>query len=372
MRMLESRALGVIDRCYAGVLDEAAWQEGLVGLADLVGGTGTLLFAMHPATKTITRFDVARFDRDVVMTYAAEWASRDVRADPAFNAPVGVPQTEETLLPARTLRGSAIYNEFLRPVDAPHLINTLLHRSADRVVTLAIEGTRRCGALTERRDRLTVVLPHLTRAIELKDRLSIKAAVSTSLVEIADRLSLAILIVDGRGRLIETSSVGRHILGTGDGIYCEGDRLAFRRRVDGQAFARFLAIPPQILGPVMLRIPRQRRRACLSLLIAPIRSTTEPWMTAIRQWIVAIHDPTPAETPAPEDVARQWLVTPAEARVVCLLARGSTVQQIADSLSLSVHTVRSQLKAVYAKTGLTSQLEVVRRLLAGDGNAAGL
>lgn len=86
-------------------------------------------------------------------------------------------------------------------------------------------------------------------------------------------------------------------------------------------------------------------------------------MTAVQQWIVAVEDPGEQPVPTPEDVTREWHVTPAEARVVCLLAGGLSVQQIADTLRLSVHTVRSQLKGVYAKTGMTSQLEVVRGLL---------
>jgi DNA-binding CsgD family transcriptional regulator len=371
MQSLETRTLEVIDRCYAGVLDDAAWEQALVAVADLVGGTGTLLFAMQPATKTIMRFDVARFDPEIVVTYGAHWTSRDIRAAPALLAPVGVPQTEETLLSARSLRRSAIYNEFLQRVDAPHFINTWLHRSPDRVVSLAIQGSRRRGAFeTSECERLAAVLPHVTRAIELKDRLGVNVGVSGSLFAVADALPVGILVVDAHGLVLEASQAARRILAAADGLYTLAGRIAFRRRADEQAFARLLTTSMVgRTGPPTLRVSRQHK-APLSLIIAPVRSDTEPWMTAVQQWIVAIQEPAQFSTPTPGDVSREWHVTAAEARVVCLLASGSTIQEIAGTLRVSIHTVRSQLKAVYAKTGLTSQLEVVRRLLAGAADTA--
>ncbi|SRR6266478_4098162 len=357
--------LDVIDRCYAGVLDDSAWQGALIALADLVGGTGTLLFAMQPSTRAVTRFDVARFDPEVVATYNAHWAPLDVRAAPAFLAQVGAPQTEEMLLPIRTLRRSAIYNDFLQRVDAPHFLATLLHRSADRVVELAIQGTHQRGAFTAtERQRLAAVVPHVTRAIALKDRLVVGAAVSTSLSAIADTLSLGILLVDARGRVLEASRVGRQILAAADGLFTIFDRIAFCRRDDERAFARLLTTAAFADSTVTsLTIPRRHSPVPLSVWVAPIRSTTESWMTAVQQWLVAIEDPGARQAPSPDEVAREWHVTPAEARVVCLLAGGASVAQIASTLHVSEHTVRSQLKSVYAKTGLTSQLAVVRRLL---------
>ncbi len=372
MQTVETRMLDVIDRCYAGVLDDGAWQGALIAVADLVGGTGTLLFAMHPASRSITRFDVARFDPEVVAEYAAQWIPLDVRAGPALLAPVGVAQTEETLLPTLALRRSPIYNEFLQRVDAPHLLTAWLHRTPDRAVALSIQGTRQHGAFTAtERDRFAAVLPHITRAVELKDRLALGTGVLTSLIAIADTLPIGIAIVDAQGRILEASRAGRRTLAEGDGLFTLGNRLAFRRRIDGQAFSRLLSATPSLdaIGPT-LTIPRQRSSSPLYVLVAPVRSLTEPWMTAVQQWIVAIEDPDERPVPTPEDVTREWHVTPAEARVVCLLAGGRSVQQIADTLRLSVHTVRSQLKGVYAKTGMTSQLEVVRGLLTSAVGAA--
>src|SRR6266478_1352519 len=372
MPSVETRILDVIDRCYAGVLDDDAWQGALVAVADLVGGTGTFVFAMRPASQTIVRYDIARLDGEAIALYDRLWAPHDVRVGPGLQARVGAPQTEETLLPTASLRHSAIYNDFLQPHDLTHILATWLHRSTERVVGLSIQGTRHRGAFTPaERERLAPLLPHITRAIELKDRLSLGAGISNSLTTIADRLSLGILLVDARGRMFEASRVGLQILTRADGLFTEAGRIVFRRRRDGQAFSRLLTTAHSLdsLEPALI-IPRQRSPFPLSLLVAPIRSVAEPWMTAVQQWIVVIKDPSELPVPAPDDVAREWHVTPAEARVICLLARGSSVVRIAAIHGVSAHTVRSQLKSVYAKTGITSQLEVVRRLLTGAaGNA---
>jgi DNA-binding CsgD family transcriptional regulator len=58
-------------------------------------------------------------------------------------------------------------------------------------------------------------------------------------------------------------------------------------------------------------------------------------------------------------------LTPAEARVARAIAEGNAITDIAPSLSVTEGTVRTQLKAVLAKTGLHRQAELVA-LLAGS------
>jgi DNA-binding CsgD family transcriptional regulator len=56
-------------------------------------------------------------------------------------------------------------------------------------------------------------------------------------------------------------------------------------------------------------------------------------------------------------------ITRAEARLASMLADGISLEEVAEALLVSIQTVRSQLKSVFAKTGVTRQAELVALLL---------
>jgi DNA-binding CsgD family transcriptional regulator len=57
-------------------------------------------------------------------------------------------------------------------------------------------------------------------------------------------------------------------------------------------------------------------------------------------------------------------LSPAEARVAGLIAEGQAVDSIADSLAVTPNTVRTQLKAIFTKTGVGRQAELASLLSA--------
>lgn len=73
--------------------------------------------------------------------------------------------------------------------------------------------------------------------------------------------------------------------------------------------------------------------------------------------------------PAAEATDRLWVsvresfgLTPAETRLAARLKDGLTLREAADELSVSVNTVRNQLRAIFDKMGLNRQSELVRAL----------
>ena len=57
-------------------------------------------------------------------------------------------------------------------------------------------------------------------------------------------------------------------------------------------------------------------------------------------------------------------LTPAEAEVAVLLAKGHTARHIASTTGRRYSTIRTHIKHIFSKLGLTRQIEVVQAVLA--------
>jgi DNA-binding CsgD family transcriptional regulator len=64
----------------------------------------------------------------------------------------------------------------------------------------------------------------------------------------------------------------------------------------------------------------------------------------------------------------RWALTVAEVRVVRGLATGLSPSEIADSLGLSVHTIRTHLKRAMVKAAVHSQAALVARVYSNTPN----
>jgi DNA-binding CsgD family transcriptional regulator len=69
-----------------------------------------------------------------------------------------------------------------------------------------------------------------------------------------------------------------------------------------------------------------------------------------------------AAVPSAELLQGLFDLTPAEARVARGIGEGGTIESLAAELGLSRETVRSQLRAVFAKVGVTRQADLVALL----------
>ena len=60
-------------------------------------------------------------------------------------------------------------------------------------------------------------------------------------------------------------------------------------------------------------------------------------------------------------------LTPTESRVAVALAAGQTAAGVAQALDCAESTVRTHLKQIYRKLGISKQTELVRRVLSLEG-----
>jgi DNA-binding CsgD family transcriptional regulator len=67
--------------------------------------------------------------------------------------------------------------------------------------------------------------------------------------------------------------------------------------------------------------------------------------------------------PADNPLRSLFGLTPAECRLVALLADGHSLSEIMELVGVSRNTVKSQLASIYGKTGTSRQAQLVRLLL---------
>ena len=96
-------------------------------------------------------------------------------------------------------------------------------------------------------------------------------------------------------------------------------------------------------------------------MVIPTREVPIRWVSTDPGCVLFLFDPESHVTPRLEFVVQEFCITAREV----LLSVGLELTEAARRLRISIHTARTHLKSLYGKTGIRSQAELVRRVLAG-------
>jgi DNA-binding CsgD family transcriptional regulator len=212
-------------------------------------------------------------------------------------------------------------------------------------------------------EQLDPLRPHLARAALLSARLGLDRAraAATSL----GLLGLPAAVLRRGGQVMAANAQLERLMP--DVMQDRRDRVALTSETADALLARALAaFEHGLITPDVRSIPvtAQRDHPPMIVHLVPIRGAAHDVFTQA----IAILIVTPvvqAEVPTPELLQGLFDLTPAEARVARGIGEGRTVETIAAAFGTSRETVRNQLKAVMAKTGLRRQVELAG-LLAGN------
>lgn len=358
------RLAAIVDDLYAGTLEPAAWNRGILSLADLFRSSGVMLFAFNPSTGTVLRSENHRIDSQIVSDYNGYWVGEDIRLSYALKLPVWQPATEITMgVPLPRTR----CEDYLLKVDMPFFMPAWLHKTRQKAVALTFEGSLKRGPFGPRDIELfRRVLPHLTRTLEIRDRLEAAEVRSTNLANILDTAAFGVMILDARHRIIEANALASALLQDRSGICRDQDGALRLSGSNGERVSRWLqaAGSAAAAAEALLHIPREGRLP-LSALGVPIPQSKTLWMSGDPAWILLLFDGERRLQTNDKVVAKDLGLSEREAAVTALLAVGLDVVQISKRLGVSVNTVRTQIKSAFQKTGCHSQADLVRRVLLG-------
>lgn len=208
--------------------------------------------------------------------------------------------------------------------------------------------------------RFDSLRPHLARAGLIGARLKLERAQAS--VDAMNAVGVPAAIVMASGVVISTNALFETL---GD-VLCAaafGRMVAGDREVDRLLQAALpgpgRALPPQIRS---FPVPRKEgRRAVVVHVIPLLRSASDIFESGSAMVAVTGYD---MDGNVPTDAVLRGLfdLSAAEAGVAAELARGNTVQEVAQQRGTSVATARTHLAQIFRKTGTRQQSELVALL----------
>lgn len=359
-----NRLVGLL---YEGPLENVPWQSFMEALRDLLDAKYCTLILRSPSPDDLgLTINVGPTEAKAVAAYSEYYYSID-----PF---VGLPRNKVvTIQEFMTLDGwvqSEFYQQFNQPFDILHILGADL-RTADGVES----RLRLCRARhqedfdTRAKAICELMLPHLERSIQLHHRINRIESERNVYAGAVDQLAVGAIILDEKGKVLETSQVARNLLDAQDGIRLKYGILHVGTNTDTAELRRMIAESLRAQGraePTLvkaLRIARPSGRTDLGIVVRSIPPSEWSEGKSCPAAVIFISDPE-QEAQAPQEVVRQLFgLTPAETSLALLLANGLTLQEASEDLDISRNTARAHLRSIFSKTGVTRQTMLVRLIL---------
>lgn len=323
---------------------------------------------------------IASAERD----YLAHYHRIDPRLQIGLNSPTGVVVACHDFLDDRFVNGSEFYQDFLIPHGPRYVIGGNIHRAGGKNIHVALNHlVGRPQFSEEKRREMGAYMFHLSRWAKhlfLADEL--RGAASSGFFAL-ETLGQGILILDDRSAVLFANQAAQRLLGnvlTSRGLrtsWAPGAQLKSQlRQTIRDRQARTVPLPHAIGGRptqlVLSLLPLPRDRGMGVRMPSGMEAVSRVLDPALPGGIGAIPSASlvvliraqVASPAGPGRYQRTFGLTPAEARLADALAHGASPQGYADTAGLSVTTVRTQIRALLAKTGATN-LRALVVLLAG-------
>jgi DNA-binding CsgD family transcriptional regulator len=354
----QSQFEALVDRIYEAAVVPELWPDVLETISALSGSFGGILFAANAQFSGWTASP--RIAPMFAEFFEKGWAARNPR--PARGISIGAAGfvSDHDLFSPDEMDADPTY-AYLRSLG--------LGWCAGRVAT-SPSGDRLLFSWEKRftdgpfdratLDSLDAIGAHLARAALIAARLGLERARAAA--ETMRALGLPAAVLSRSHRLLLANDLFARFVPSL--VQDRRERAVIADPRADALFERALARLRAIGAPAgvqSLPVPAREGSRPLILHLAPIRGAAQDVFTA-GDLLLIVTELTIGAAPSAGLLQGLFDLTPAEARVARAIAAGRPAAEIARAHGVSAETVRTQLRAIFSKTGVSRQVELVRLL----------
>ena len=358
------RLVGLI---YESALDPGLWQETMRNLANQVEADTFHLLGWNSQEQAVTLGVVDASWNDGVDLYNHYYGSIDPRRELASLAGQGVVIACHHHFDDKFISNSEFYQDFWLKYGLRYVMGGCLVRTDTTDVVLGLmRGPERGHYTPEQEAGLARLMPHFNRSLRLMEHT--QAATQSGELAAAgqDAASLAVIAVNKIGQLLYCNRNGEALLKAAETVRIRHGVLTCANESEEKGWSDILGVIVKTGRPANLLLnnsvkPDER----YSVTLTPLPKRGAFSLAGEPDGVLCLIVPLDHRRMATAGQLMQLFgLTAAEARLARALAAGDTLEFYAAESDLKLPTVKSQLRAVFEKTGTDRQAALVR-LIAG-------
>jgi DNA-binding CsgD family transcriptional regulator/PAS domain-containing protein len=362
---------------YDAALSDEHWPRALAALSDQIPCVGTLLMAIDQVGLPF-RIDQASsaYRPEDVRDYLENFAHYD---NANIEATTHVP-------PMRLVRDCDVSGNIGALEDRPDYIWMRENIGARRKAGVRLSHGKGwfdvmafqfadewSGPADALQAQLDTLLPHVAKVVEVNRKFAILRHQYRAVLAALDHVRIGTCITGPNGHVIVSNREAQRIFSLGDGIGLS--RLGFLTGATSEATAELAAKVRAVSSTArgegsdhenVVFAARGSGARPFLVEIAPLRDSVGELERGLSGALVFIVDPDNQRSVSTQRLCLLFGLTEAEAEICRHMVGGLSAAEIASERDVSEDTVKSQFKAVYAKTGVRRRADLVRLALAVD------
>jgi DNA-binding CsgD family transcriptional regulator len=371
MRARFSDRLSVlIGDTYDAAFDDAGWKDLAPKIADTFESPSSTLSLQNRSAGTVLRLtQTANYTDSLIAAHRDYFYKRDIWVEKVRERSLSRVFASNDLLTDTEFERTEFCQDFIRKLGIFYVVGSVFAVSESELGVLGIHRPRSDGTYEERdKQKVARFLPHLERALQMRRHLLTSNIERRAALESLEHSATAMVVVTRSARLLYANVQGEALLARGDGLTVVQGRLASSDRLASERMSRLIrrvvdTASDQPGSPGGRVLILRDERPPISVLVAPLRPSGAGIGAAVPAAILFVRDPEYA-TPQAAALRELFGLTPAEASLAAALARGQSLDRVATSQGITLHTARGYLKSVFAKTGTNRQSQLVALIMA--------
>ncbi|SHL60813.1 helix-turn-helix transcriptional regulator [Roseibium suaedae] len=355
------------DSFFEAALAPENWTSSLERLSDYVGGGAVNLILIEKAGAQPVDVHYGKVDEFAYTSYIQDYISIDPRIPRVLGSPVNTMLLEHQVLTEEERQKSAIYNDLMSRSGMRNQVISLL--AADDIFGgFGVAPARDADPFSaDQISRLSRQLTSLKQAVRVYTTNRDLQLQRNSLGDLWSKSGKAVLLFDAFGQVLFANSMAEHFIRSGV-LKQRHRQIGFADRAAQATWIELWARMRQDPAPRSLEFLATSNLSLEQIgvrlisaepLLSKVASASTPALVMV---LTVLSGETPITQQEVDRFCQLFGITQAESRVVCAVANGLSLAELAVERNVSNDTLRKQLKTAMAKCGVTSQKALISRL----------